>query len=123
VKRKDAEALLGSRVSVWTAMNGEYVGTLVDVVGSPWRAKVQITGVLAPAAFEWSRGSRQRPGFRPGQVVEVGGASVRPTADPGTTYEQALRVAAEVAEASAATAGPRDVSTLLRVAAHYRGQL
>lgn len=77
MKRKDAEALIGTRVSAWTAMNGEYVGTLIGVSGSPWRGTVLITGATGAPAFEWSRGDRQRRGFRAGMTIEVGGANIR----------------------------------------------
>lgn len=78
-------------MSAWTAMNGEYVGILREVKGSPWRAVVEITGVIKPAVvFEIGR-SVQRRGFRPGEQIEVGGSSCRPTTEIGTSYADALR--------------------------------
>jgi hypothetical protein len=92
MKRSDAIKLVGTQVMAWTAMNGEYVGTLVEVSeDKPWRGLVLITGVLAPAAFELSRSDRQRKGFRPGNTIEVGGSSIRSTEALGKTYMEALR--------------------------------
>lgn len=90
MKRKEAEALIGKRVSAWTAMNGVYIGTLVSVVGSPWRGMVLITGVAKPAAIEWARGDRQRRGMRPGETIEVGGSSIEPADWDGKSYLDAL---------------------------------
>lgn len=91
MKRKEAEALVGSRVSAWTSANGCYVGTLIEVYGSPWRGKVRITGTTKVAVpFEAGRAT-QRRGFREGDVIEVGGSNVKPTDEEGVTYLQALR--------------------------------
>lgn len=93
MKRQGAEKLIGSRVKVWTAMNGEYVGTLEEVFGSPWRGKVRITGVIKPAVvYDLTRRlTNQRRGFRPGDVVEAGNSSITPTDLEGATYLEALR--------------------------------
>jgi hypothetical protein len=79
---KEAQALIGSRVSAWTAMNGVYVGTLYSVFGSPWRASVTITGILEPASH-LQDGKVCRRGFRVGEKLEVGGSSIRPTSAEG----------------------------------------
>lgn len=93
MRRKEAERLIGTRVSAWTAANGEYVGILREVKGSPWRAVVEITGILRPACtFEVGR-SVQRRGFRPGEMIEVGGVCCKPVSDDvrGTSYIYALQ--------------------------------
>lgn len=91
MKRKDAEKLIGTMVTAWTSMNGEYVGILREVKGSPWRAVVEITGVTAPAVtFEIGR-TTQRRGKRPGEMIEVGGACCKPAANVmGASYLETL---------------------------------
>lgn len=90
MKREEAQALVGRSVSLWTAANGQYVGVLQEVLPTrPWRAKALITGVLS-AATHYERGGVCRRGFRPGEVLEVGGASVKPTEAVGTDYLSAL---------------------------------
>ncbi len=89
--KAQAEALVGQKVSAWTSMNGEYVGVLTAVGGRPWRGTVEITSVLRPAAVEFSRGDRQRRGFRPGESIEVGGSSIRQGVGEGVSYLEALR--------------------------------
>ncbi len=95
MRRQEAERLIGTRVEAWTAMNGIYVGTLEEVFGSPWRGRVRITGVLKPAVvYDLTRGhqfARQRRGFRPGQMIEVGNSSIKPTEAPGESYLAALQ--------------------------------
>lgn len=92
--RQAAQALIGTRVEAWTAANGIYVGTLVEVRGSPWRGTVEIDGVLRPADFEYGR-PRPRRGFRPGERLEVGGINIRPTTERGISYLSALVAARE----------------------------
>ncbi len=89
--RAEAEGLIGSRVSVWTAANGTYVGELVEVVPHrPWRGRLRITGVLKVAChWEVGRGVCRR-GFRPGEEIEAGGSSIEPTDQEGVTYLEAL---------------------------------
>lgn len=90
MRKVEAEALLGKKVRAWTAANGEYVGTLVKVAGSPWRGTVEISGVLKPAQH-FERGAVVRRGFRVGDLIEVGHTSVRPTEAVGhSTYLAAL---------------------------------
>jgi hypothetical protein len=88
--RAEAELLIGHRVVAWTAMNGEYTGTLVQVLPNrPWRGVVLIDGVLTPPAFEFGRSYRR--GFRPGDRLEVGGANIKPTTAQGGAFVEALR--------------------------------
>lgn len=107
--REEAQALVGRRVAVWTAMNGQYAGTLVRVLarpGLPWRAVVRVTGVHEPAV-PWEMGRAvQRRGFRPGEEMEVGGACVKPSEEPGTSYLEALRAALARYEGMSARPGP-----------------
>lgn len=78
MKRQEALELVGKPVSAWTAANGVYAGTLVEVLPTrPWRAKVLISGVLK-VATHYELGATVRRGFRPGETIEVGGSSVRP---------------------------------------------
>ena len=96
MNRAQARELIGTRVSAWTAMNGEYSGVLTEIIArprAPWRGKVLIDGVIAPA--HWQSGRRkQRKGFRIGQEIEVGGVNITALADfedkPGT-YLEALK--------------------------------
>ena len=90
MKREEALTLVGRTVSLWTAANGQYVGTLLEVLPTrPWRAKALITGVLAPATH-YERGAACRRGFRPGETLEVGGSSVALTDVAGGDYLSAL---------------------------------
>jgi hypothetical protein len=93
MRRKEAEKLIGGRVFVWTSLNGEYVGVLEEVFASPWRGRVRITGVIKPAVVhDLTRpDDRQRRGFRPGDLIEAGGVSIKPTELEGTSYLEALR--------------------------------
>jgi hypothetical protein len=87
----EARQLIGSQVSAWTSSNGAYVGVLQEVTGSPWRGMVRITGVLEPATpFDATRNT-QRRGFRPGDVIEVGGINIAACAAPGLSYLDALK--------------------------------
>jgi hypothetical protein len=104
MKRAEAEKLVGSRVRVWAAANGEYVGVLVKLrpgrgqrrVG-PWRALVKVVGVLRCAgAWDVARARRGLParrGFRAGDVIEVKGSNVAPwgRAHDGRDYLDLLR--------------------------------
>lgn len=91
MNRQEAETLIGRKFKIWTAANGEYVGVLREVIPRrPWRAKLEITGVLK-CAVVWDIERRTpRRGFRLGETIEVGGASVKETDLEGTTYLQAL---------------------------------
>ncbi len=89
MNRRDAEKLIGSQVKAWTAMNGEYVGVLEEVFGSPWRARVRVSGVVKPACH-FENGHVCRRGFRPGDTLEVGGVSIKPWEGAGTSYADAL---------------------------------
>lgn len=92
MNRKEAEKLIGTHVSAWTAANGCYVGTLIEVTNNkPWRGKVKITGVTQ-IATPYEVGRRfQRKGFRPGDVIEVGGMNIKPTTVTGISYLDGLR--------------------------------
>jgi hypothetical protein len=67
---RQAQELVGARVSAWTSANGVYAGVLEEVVvlkGRPWRGRVRIDGVLRVAQhFEIDRGvCRAAQMFRP----------------------------------------------------------
>jgi hypothetical protein len=90
---KEAQQLIGSSVSAWTAMNGTYVGVLESVQGSPWRGGVRITGILTPASH-LQQGQVCRRGFRVGEQLEVGGSNIKPcTATGSASYLEALQTA------------------------------
>lgn len=91
MNRDQARVYLGKRVSAWTAVNGTYVGTLLVIIHTrPWRGVVEITGVDDVALpFEYGR-KTQRRGFRPGELLEVGGVNIEPTTYAGTSYLHAL---------------------------------
>ena len=108
MKYADAKKLLGTQVRAWTSMNGQYVGELIEVFGSPWRGKVRISGVLQPAAVEYARGNRQRRGMRPGDEIEVGGTNVSPIDVPGTSYLDALIANLNWVAKMLPKAGPKD---------------
>ncbi len=82
MRKIEAEQLIGKQVRVWTAANGVYVGTLEVVSGSPWRGMVSITGVVEPA-HHFDHGTICRRGFRPGEVLEAGGACIKETTESG----------------------------------------
>ncbi|TAL72869.1 MAG: hypothetical protein EPN79_02175 [Burkholderiaceae bacterium] len=94
MNKTEAQEFLGRMVSAWTAANGTYVGTLIEVVaakGRPWRGRVRITGVLT-IACHWEIGCSGpiRKGFRPDDEIEVGGLNIKPCEHEGTTYLAAL---------------------------------
>lgn len=91
MKRAEAEKLIGKTFKIWTQANGEYVGKLLEVIpASPWRAKLEITGVLK-CAVVWDIGRKTpRRGFRAGETIEAGHSSLKETDLEGTTYLQAL---------------------------------
>ena len=87
------EAKVGGRVRAWTAANGVYAGVLEAVVPRrPWRGRVRITGVIEPACVYDLTRPRPRRGFRPGDVIEVGGVNIRPLGEgeEGASYLEAL---------------------------------
>ncbi len=96
MKRAEAELLVGKPVVAWTAANGQYVGTLLEVLSSrPWRGVVQVTGVLEPAQH-FENGGACRRGFRPGETLEVGHSSLKAATEetgPGQDYLSALHLA------------------------------
>lgn len=98
--KKEAEKLIGARVSVWTAANGVYVGILEKVFANPWRGSVRITGIVE-CAQHYERGGVCRRGFRVGEIVEAGGSSIRPTDENGSDdYLSACEAAIAHHEAS-----------------------
>jgi hypothetical protein len=89
--KTDALALVNRPVEAWTAANGVYVGTLLEVLPSrPWRAKVLVTGVIE-VAQHYERGGVCRRGFRPGETLEVGHSSIKPSQASGEDYLSVLR--------------------------------
>jgi hypothetical protein len=91
MRLKEAQALIGTRVSAWTAMNGTYVGILQSVEGSPWRGRVRITGILTPASH-LQHGQVCRRGFRVGEELDVGGSNIKPTTAEGSlSYLEVLQ--------------------------------
>jgi len=90
---KEASGWIGQSVYVWTAINGEYIGVLEEVFGSPWRGKVRVTSVVKPVGFTYDRADRPRTGFEIGEHIEAGGSSIRlqPAPDQPLTYLDALR--------------------------------
>jgi hypothetical protein len=102
MKRSDAAELVGRRVSAWTAANGTYCGTLVEVTRDrPWRARVLVDGVLGCGVhFEHWKPIYGR-GKQVGQVIEVGGSSVEITDANGYgDYNDAVIAAATTFELS-----------------------
>jgi hypothetical protein len=121
--RQEAEQLIGERVFAWTAANGEYVGTLVEVKGRPWRGVVFVTGVVSPAT-PWEAGRfSQRRGFRPGDRIEVGGVNIKLTTERGRTYLDCLRTVLTNYEEWARDLNPKDGWWLPRVIESVRDQI
>ena len=109
MRRQEAELLVGKPVQAWTSANGIYVGELVEVIRSAkWRGKVRITGVLKVATpYEIGR-LKQRRGFRPGDIIEVGGINIKPTDVTGTTYLGALQTELDSFKKMRTTAPEKD---------------
>jgi hypothetical protein len=109
VKRGEAEALVGKRVSAWTSANGSYVGELVGIApGSrPWRGLIRIDGVLDCAVhYECGRTVFRGGGKRVGQVIEAGESSISPTEAAGLPdYASAVDAKAEYFERTYAEYG------------------
>lgn len=85
MNKAEAIELIGKPVEAWTAANGVYAGTLVEVVakkGSPWRGIVKIESVWSPAQH-FERGDVCRTGKRPGETIEVGGVNIKPIESVG----------------------------------------
>ena len=99
MKRTDAK--IGMRVTAWTAMNGEYVGELVEIKSDrrPWRGVVHITGILQCWCLCEYRRYHQRTGFNIGDMIEVGGINISPASDEivGASQEEVLH--GEIAKA------------------------
>jgi hypothetical protein len=86
MNKDQARKLIGKRVSVWTAMNGEYEGTL-EVVKTeprkPWRGVVKIDRVLAKAFTQgWRNVGRKTK--QVGDFIEAGGANIKEVISPIT---------------------------------------
>lgn len=108
MKRAEAEKLIGTRFETWSQANGIYTGTLVEVVskskGSPWRGKILVDGILAPAQH-FEMGQACRRGARVGEVIDIGGISLIPTEKTGIQdYAEVLRSAIIVQEDQLETA-------------------
>lgn len=92
--RDQAQRLIGTTVTAWTACNGEYIGILREVItGGKWRGIVEITGVIKPATH-FEHGKCVRKGFRIAEMIEVGGISIQRARDDhrsvGKTYREML---------------------------------
>lgn len=73
MKREEAEKLVGSIVSAWTAYRGTYVGRLLDIVPSrPWRGKIAVLSVLSLPMAERAHILRED------ELMEVGGVNIKP---------------------------------------------
>jgi len=103
MRRDEAINWVGKPVFVWTAMNGEYHGILVDVIAipnSPFRAKVEVKEVVRlPVLFELGR-RKQREPFPEGKIIEVGAVSLRklPEDYKFRPYKESLKEAIEYEE-------------------------
>lgn len=89
MKIAQARKLIGERVVATTLSRGEYVGILVDVYGSPWRARVRVTGMLRPPPTK-KRGKPERS-LAHGELLEIGGVCCKP-APPGVIGGNAVEV-------------------------------
>lgn len=97
MKRDEALRLVGRQVGVWTAANGKYNTTVVEILPrSPWRARVRVTTIAEPAQH-FERGQACRRGFRVGEELEVGHSSVleQPYEGAVEDYAQACERQAE----------------------------
>lgn len=71
---------IGSRVSVWTSLNGEYEGELVDIIirpGLPWRGRVRIEKIVTPAFFDKDPRQKHPKTRAIGDIIEAGASSIR----------------------------------------------
>ena len=93
--KEEAKQFIGREVYVDLGAEGAYVGTLMEVARNPWRSRVCVTGIEAPAQhFDFDTGGLCRRGYRVGEFVEAAGPAVgvaRATSYP--TYKQALQAA------------------------------
>ena len=90
MNKAEAQALVGRRVSVWTGASGTYVGVLEQVLPTrPWRGRVRIDGITAPAVC-YEAGRPYRRGFRVGEEIVAGGTNIEPTEALGATDYPAL---------------------------------
>ncbi len=95
MQRDEAQARVGQTVVARTEANGTYLGVLEAVMvrpRRPWRARVRVLGVVAPA-LHFERNGVVRRGFRPGETLEVGGLSVKMAAgnEPVEDYLTVLK--------------------------------
>lgn len=112
MRKAEALHLVGLRVRAWTPANGVYIGIVEAIHGSPWRAGVRVTAVIEPA-HHLEQGRLCRRGFRPGETLDVGGASIQPLSTcqvEGHDYMGALLAQRQRCEAQARKAadGPND---------------
>lgn len=89
------EAYIGQIVFCKTAMNGDYIGELVEIVQEgrkPWRGRIRI---LAVAKFPQPMGSygyhavKRRP-YEENSIHEFGGKNIHPYTDPIPNYHDSL---------------------------------
>lgn len=80
--RDQALQLLGAPLTLkaWTSRNGIYLGRLLEITkDKPWRAVLEVTGVIKAAAHA-EMGMVRRRGYRLGEKINIGGSSLmRPT--------------------------------------------
>jgi len=85
MRREEAEQLIGTLVSAWTAWRGAYAGELIEPVPSrPWRGKVRVQFVV-----ELPMGDRARI-LKPGEILEVGGVNIKPFDGVPLTWQRSI---------------------------------
>ena len=71
MQRSEADGHIGKPVLVRSMVQGTYTGILLSVEGSPWRGRVQVTGLIKPAVhYEQVKGLTRR-GYRVGETMEA----------------------------------------------------
>jgi hypothetical protein len=79
--RKEAENLIDKNVYCWTALWGSYAGEVVEIYGSPWRARVKILEVVSypvQGIGAYVREFFARKPFEYGTIKDFGGANIKP---------------------------------------------
>jgi len=93
MRKSDAEKLIGKPVSCWTALNGCYIGELIEVYGSPWRGKVKILEVNSypvQGLSEFAKGIKYRKPYKYGDIKDFGNSSIKPYDNPIRDYHLSL---------------------------------
>lgn len=92
--RDEAEKLIGKTVHCWSALNGCYIGELLEVLPSrPWRGRVKI---LAVTEYPVQGLSDFRPGFRArkpagyGEIRDFGGINIKEYCGEVPDYKASL---------------------------------